>query len=90
MSIVFFKLFDIMRRRGISRKDLVEKAGISQPTFQSLKHGGVVKTDTIDKLCEVLGVQPGDLMEYQQEVPPEEGPMNERLVKVLEGTRREK
>ena len=36
----------------------------AQGTFQQLKKGKTITTDTLDKLCEALNLQPGDLIEY--------------------------
>lgn len=34
---------------------------------QHIRTGGDIDTRTIAKMCEVLGVQPGDLLEYVKE-----------------------
>ena len=36
----------------------------AQGTFQQLKKGKPITTDTINKLCAVLDLQPGDILEY--------------------------
>lgn len=37
-----------------------------------LKSGKVkgVRFDTLEKICEILGRQPGDILEYQPDEPP--------------------
>lgn len=46
----------------MKRTDL--KAVITAPTITSLGKGSPVSTETINKICEFLDVQPGDIMEY--------------------------
>ena len=60
--IKYYKLFDLLNRRGMRKTDLLEI--ISSPTLAKLSKGETVKTDIIDKICEYLNVQPGDIMEY--------------------------
>jgi DNA-binding Xre family transcriptional regulator len=47
-------------------KDLCE-AGISVNTPQKFSQNKNVSTDTLDKVCEYLNVQPGDIMEWVDE-----------------------
>ena len=37
---------------------------ISSPTLAKLSKNQIVTTDTIDKICKYLDVDPGDIMEY--------------------------
>ncbi len=60
--IRYYKLFDVLNRRDMKRTDL--KAVITAPTITSLGKGSPVSTETINKICEFLDVQPGDIMEY--------------------------
>lgn len=52
--------------REMTQKDLVEKTGIRQPTVSALCTGKAkhVPIDVLDRICEVLDCQPGDLFEY--------------------------
>lgn len=60
--IRFYKLFDLMNRRGLMRTDLLHI--MSSRTLAKLNRGDPIRTDTIDKICDYLNVQPGDIMEY--------------------------
>ena len=62
--IRYYKLFEMLKKRGITKSDLEKKDVISWPTIYKLEKGESVRTDTIDKLCEFLQCQPGDIMEY--------------------------
>lgn len=58
--IKYYKLWRILDERGLKRKDL----NISAQTLAKMTKGQNVTTDIISKICEVLDVQPGDIMEY--------------------------
>ena len=64
MSIKYFKLFDLLARRGMKKTDLLDVAGISSPTLAKLSKGETVTTEIILKICVALNCQPGDIMEY--------------------------
>ena len=70
MSIKYFKLFDLLNRRGLKKTALLDMAEISSPTLAKLSKGDTVTTEVISKICRALNVQPGDIMEY---VPDEAG-----------------
>ena len=59
--IVYYKLANILKERGMSWKDLCN-SGIAANTPQKFSMNRNVNTDTIDKVCSFLGVQPGDIM----------------------------
>ena len=64
MSISYDKLFALIKERGRSEYYL-RKNGISPSILNKLKHKtGGLDNRTIDKLCELLDCQPGDIMEY--------------------------
>lgn len=67
MPIKYFKLFDILQRRGLKKTDLLQMANISSPTLAKLSKGETVTTEVIDRICASLDVQPGDIMEYLEE-----------------------
>lgn len=66
MSIRYYRLFDILQRRGMKKTDLLALAGISPPTLAKLSKGETVTTEVIEKVCNALDVQPGDIMEIEQ------------------------
>lgn len=71
MAIRFYKLFDILNRRDLMKKDLVKPELLSSATMAKLSRGENVSTETIDRICKYLNVQPGDIMEYIPETPEE-------------------
>ena len=64
MALRYYKLFDILQRRGIKKGELTEKANLSWPTMSKLSKGQSVNSEIIDRICKALDCQPGDIMEY--------------------------
>ncbi|EGT3651719.1 XRE family transcriptional regulator [Clostridioides difficile] len=67
MSIKFFKLIDLLNRRGITKEELRLKIGASSTTIAKLSSNKNVSLDVIDKICKALNCQPGDIMEYEDD-----------------------
>lgn len=59
--IRYYKLFDLLNRRGMNKSDLLDI--ISSKTIAKLSKGANLQTDVIDKICIYLGCQPSDIME---------------------------
>ncbi|MBR4098608.1 MAG: helix-turn-helix transcriptional regulator [Clostridium sp.] len=70
MPIVYAKLFDLLKEKGYTTYRIRKEKLMGQGTLTALKNGtGGLEHKTIERLCQVLSCQPGDLMEY---VPEEE------------------
>ena len=56
----------VMAKRKMGSGELAEKIGITQSNLSILKTGKAkaVRFSTLEKLCEVLDCQPGDILEY--------------------------
>lgn len=57
-------LFEILDRREMKKTDLLKV--ISSGTLAKLNKSQNIQTEVLNKLCEFLGVQPGDIMEYYE------------------------
>jgi putative transcriptional regulator len=59
----------MLARRKVKSKDLAEFIGITEANLSLLKQGHVkgVRFDTVEKICEFLDCQPGDLFMYVAE-----------------------
>lgn len=57
----------IMDKRKITLTELSERVDITMANLSILKTGKAkaVRFSTLDKLCETLGCQPGDILEYR-------------------------
>lgn len=61
--ILYNKLANILEEKNIQWKDLCE-AGLSINTTTKFSQNRTMNTDNINKVCEYLQVQPGDIMEW--------------------------
>jgi len=59
----------MLARRKMRSRELAERIGIAEQNVSLLKSGKVkgVRFDTLEKICEALDCQPGDLLEYRAE-----------------------
>ncbi|MCI6559993.1 MAG: helix-turn-helix domain-containing protein [Ruminococcus sp.] len=59
----------MMAKRKISSGELAEKVGITAANLSVLKTGKAkaVRFSTLDKICEVLDCQPGDILEWKSD-----------------------
>ena len=59
----------MLAKRKMSVTELSEKVGITMANVSILKNGKAkaIKLDTLNKICEALNCQPGDLLEYRTE-----------------------
>ncbi len=75
MSISMAKVKTLMDDKGLKKWDLRQK-GINGTVLDKVLSGPLTKskrvdTETINKLCNILGCQPGDIMEYSPDSPKE-------------------
>ena len=56
----------MLAKRKMRSKELAERIGIAEQNISLLKSGKVkgVRFETLAKICQVLGCQPGDILEY--------------------------
>lgn len=64
MPIVYDKLLNLMKEKGITSYTIRQNNIIGQATLKKIKNGGDIDTRTISKLCKLLDCQPGDILEY--------------------------
>ena len=62
--IIYDKLWETMKRKGISTYTLREKAGIDSKTIRRLKANENIETKTLDKLCIALSCKIEDIAEH--------------------------
>ena len=65
--IVYDKLWETMKKKGISTYTLREKGGIDSKTVRRLKANDNIETKTLDKLCCALDCKIEDIAEYVKE-----------------------
>lgn len=57
----------MLAERNVKSKDLAEYVGITEANLSLLKQGKVkgVRFETIERICQFLKCQPGDLLRYE-------------------------
>ena len=57
----------MLAKRKMSVTELTKRVGLTMANISLLKNGKVraIRLSTLDKLCEVLECQPGDILEYR-------------------------
>ena len=64
--MIKFRLKVLLAMNDMTQMQFSEKTGIRQPTISAICTGSAkhLPVDVLDKICEVLNCQPGDLMEH--------------------------
>ena len=62
--IVYYKLDTLLDERKITKTQLCKDTGISTNVVSKISKNEVFKTDTINRICEYLQVQPSEIMEW--------------------------
>ena len=57
----------MLAKRKMSVTELTERVGLTMANVSLIKNGKVkaIKLATLDKICEALDCQPGDILEYR-------------------------
>lgn len=65
----------MLAKRKMRSRELAERIGVAEQNVSLLKSGKVkgVRFDTLEKICETLDCQPGDLLEFRSDEPPKSG-----------------
>ncbi|MDO4854390.1 MAG: helix-turn-helix transcriptional regulator [Coriobacteriia bacterium] len=68
MSIVLH-LDEVMARRHVRLSELAKAVDITNANMSNLKTGKVkaIRFSTLDKICEYLDCQPGDIIQYEKD-----------------------
>ena len=56
-----------LRDRGWTSYSLTQHKICTQGTYVNIKNGRIVGPDVLNRLCEVLEMQPGDILGYKKE-----------------------
>lgn len=62
--IVYNKLGDYLKNKNMKYIDLQRELGLSPTVIAKFQKNRSVTTDTIDKVCTFLKIQPADMMEW--------------------------
>jgi putative transcriptional regulator len=80
--MIRFRLAEVLERKGWTPYRLAQVTGLTVPTAYRLADPalrfGRFTTDTLDRLCSALEVQPGDLLEWVPEEASSSGRASKR------------
>jgi DNA-binding Xre family transcriptional regulator len=69
--VSYKKLWHILLDKDLKKKDLVKLAGVSSYTVSKLSRGDNVTTDILQKICNALECNIGDIMDILPDKPEE-------------------
>lgn len=64
--IVYYRLFDVLKRRKITVEQLRVAIGASSATMSKLRQNKQVSMDIVQRICDFLDCQPSDIMENEK------------------------
>ena len=67
--IVFDKLWDTMKRKGVSQYKLLKDYHFSSGQLDRLRKNENVSSYTLNQLCQILDCRLEDIAEYRKEQP---------------------
>ena len=78
MGKIILRLDRLMADRKMSLNQLSEKVGVSSVNLSKMKTGiiSAIRFSTLEAICDVLGCQPGDILEYDPNAVSEESEEN--------------
>ncbi|MDR2022111.1 MAG: helix-turn-helix domain-containing protein [Hungatella sp.] len=68
--MINFRLKNLLDEKGYTQLDLVRNTGIRQPTISAISNNSIkeLSVSNLDKICDFLDCEPGDLIE---KIPPQ-------------------
>lgn len=67
MVVSYDKLWDLLEKRSMTKRELISLAHISKTTVRNMEKGYNVNLDVLRKVCEALNVNLGDVAEFVEE-----------------------
>lgn len=66
MAVSYNGLWKLLIDKNMKKMDLVEKIGISSSTLAKMSKGEAVSMSIMEKICEELGCDFGDIINYER------------------------
>lgn len=60
-----------LKEAGYTSTRIRNEKLMGQAVLQQLRHGELVSWKSIETICRLLNCQPGDIVEYTQDTPPD-------------------
>lgn len=66
--MLFYKInvIESLKEAGYNSTRILREGILSQSAMQKLRHNELVGIKTIEQLCSLLNIQPGDMLEYRK------------------------
>lgn len=66
--VLIKRLKSVIEEKGVTKYWLAQKTGVSWQNLKKIEDGKTtrIEFDLLEKLCEVLDCQPGDLLQYHK------------------------
>lgn len=69
--IVYDRLWKTLKNKGITQYSLIHDYNINEAQLDRFRKNAVIKTSTIDRLCEILDCNVEDICQYVKNTPKE-------------------
>lgn len=68
MGKIIYKIdvLDALKKEGITQTRLRKEKLIGQDAIQKMRKGDMIGINVLIMVCELLGMQPGDIIEYKK------------------------
>lgn len=66
MFVYKINVIDALSDAGYNSTKILKDNVVSQSAMQKFRKGEIVGIKTLDQLCELLNLQPGDIIEYRK------------------------
>ena len=67
MKVSYNGLWRLVIDKGLKKQDLVEKVGLSSSTIAKMGKGENVSMDVLQKICDYLDCNVGDIMSFEKD-----------------------
>lgn len=64
MAFTFKPLWKLLIDKDMTKKELMQKAGISKSTVDKMGRGEIVSLDIVDRICNYFNCSVGDVIEH--------------------------
>lgn len=88
MAVYYYKLWKLLKERGISKSELACATKLTKTPLRNMQNGGSVSVETLDRICDYLTCDFGDIITNIPEEPipistPEHSVFDNNIVRAL-------
>lgn len=67
MLVYKFDVIEALKEAGYNSTRILKENILSQSTMQHLRNGEMIGAKSLDKICKLLDMQPGNIIKYIEE-----------------------